>query len=195
MYFLYKNQECTEASNPADTNTTGTCSNPPLQPLPTPPFTDDDKPTNGLAAPHSPGAADAAASTTRFGIVARNRRASRPDQPLTATHNGTRRGTGAARKLLFRRVRFNRVHAKLTYEGYPFNITEFGLVLDARVYNDVEGGWRVLLNRCGREGGRAGAEWWCGCECLSHWSFIMVLRFSSIYKKNIECDPLPVRPA
>eukprot|EP00798_Chlamydomonas_sp_ICE-L_P007149 gene7149-256_t len=36
--------------------------------------------------------------------------------------------------MLFRHVRINRMHARITYQGSPFSITDFGLVLDASVY-------------------------------------------------------------
>eukprot|EP00878_Enallax_costatus_P023923 GHUV01025489.1.p1 GENE.GHUV01025489.1~~GHUV01025489.1.p1 ORF type:complete len:403 (+),score=144.92 GHUV01025489.1:2173-3381(+) len=51
------------------------------------------------------------------------------------------------RSILFKHVRFNRMHAKLTYEGPPLSISGFGLVLDNRVYRNIDGGWRSVLNR------------------------------------------------
>jgi hypothetical protein len=52
------------------------------------------------------------------------------------------------RSTRFEHVRFNRMHAKVTYKGPPVSINEFGLVLDNRVYRNVEGGWRTVFNRC-----------------------------------------------
>ena len=51
------------------------------------------------------------------------------------------------RRLRFRHVRVNRMHARITYAGPPISITDFGLVLDNRVYRNLEGGWVTLLNR------------------------------------------------
>lgn len=61
-------------------------------------------------------------------------------------------GSGAAarkrrRKLRFRHVRFNRISARLTYEGYPITITDFGLMVDASVYHNIDGSWRSILNK------------------------------------------------
>lgn len=79
--------------------------------------------------------------------------------PLTPTGGGggasTPGATAAAaaavkkpvRSILFKHVRFNRMHAKLTYEGPPLSISGFGLVLDNRVYRNIDGGWRSVLNR------------------------------------------------
>ncbi|WIA10179.1 hypothetical protein OEZ85_010383 [Tetradesmus obliquus] len=47
----------------------------------------------------------------------------------------------------FKHVRFNRVNARLTYEGPPLSISGFGLVLDNRVYRNIDGGWTTVLNR------------------------------------------------
>ncbi len=67
------------------------------------------------------------------------------------------------RQLRFKHVRVNRMHARLTYEGYPLTIHDFGLVLDNRVYRNVEGGWKSVLNRWARA---TDADWvvsrqWC----------------------------------
>lgn len=53
------------------------------------------------------------------------------------------------RSIKFKHVRFNRMHARLTYEGPPLSINGFGLVLDNRVYRNIDGGWRTVLNRYG----------------------------------------------
>lgn len=47
----------------------------------------------------------------------------------------------------FRHVRFNRAHARITYAGAPLSIRDFCLVLDARVYQSLEGSWRTILNK------------------------------------------------
>lgn len=52
-----------------------------------------------------------------------------------------------AKRYKFKSVRFNRMHARLTYEGYPFSVTDFHLVLDACVYRNVEGSWRTIFYR------------------------------------------------
>jgi hypothetical protein len=44
-------------------------------------------------------------------------------------------------------VRFNRAHARLTYESPAFSVRGFGLVLDNRVYRNIDGGWKTVLNR------------------------------------------------
>jgi hypothetical protein len=54
------------------------------------------------------------------------------------------------RSIKFKHVRFNRMHARLTYEGPALSIRNFGLVLDNRVYRNIDGGWKTVLNRCGR---------------------------------------------
>jgi hypothetical protein len=51
------------------------------------------------------------------------------------------------RSIKFKHVRFNRVNARLTYEGPPLSISGFGLVLDNRVYRNIDGGWKTVLNR------------------------------------------------
>lgn len=51
------------------------------------------------------------------------------------------------RSIMFKHVRFNRMHARLTYEGPPLSINGFGLVLDNRVYRNIDGGWTTVLNR------------------------------------------------
>jgi hypothetical protein len=51
------------------------------------------------------------------------------------------------RSIKFQHVRFNRVTARLTYEGPPLSISGFGLVLDNRVYRNIDGGWKTVLNR------------------------------------------------
>jgi hypothetical protein len=53
------------------------------------------------------------------------------------------------RSIKFKHVRFNRVNARLTYEGPPLSISGFGLVLDNRVYRNIDGGWKTVLNRWG----------------------------------------------
>lgn len=55
-----------------------------------------------------------------------------------------------ARGLRFKHVRVNRLCARVTFEGPPITINDFGLVLDNRVYRNLEGGWRTVLNRWGR---------------------------------------------
>lgn len=54
---------------------------------------------------------------------------------------------GPARLIRFKHVRVNRMHARVTYDGQPISINDFGLVLDNRVYRNLEGGWRTVLNR------------------------------------------------
>lgn len=51
------------------------------------------------------------------------------------------------RSIKFKHVRFNRAHARLTYESSAFNVRGFGLVLDNRVYRNIDGGWKDVLNR------------------------------------------------
>jgi hypothetical protein len=58
------------------------------------------------------------------------------------------RSRGPVRAIKFKHVRFNRMHARLTYESPALSIRSFGLVLDNRVYRNVEGGWTSVLNRC-----------------------------------------------
>lgn len=70
---------------------------------------------------------------------------------------GSVRGSGGAapppppakrrRAVKFKHVRINRMHARVNYEGYPVSITDFGLVLDTRVYTKMAGSWKTLLNR------------------------------------------------
>lgn len=83
--------------------------------------------------------------------------------PLTPGGNAAAAGGGAAggtagsnavasravpvRSIKFKHVRFNRVNARLTYEGPPLSISGFGLVLDNRVYRNIDGGWTTVLNR------------------------------------------------
>ena len=47
----------------------------------------------------------------------------------------------------FRHVRINAMHARLTYEGYPITVTDFGLVLDPCVYRGMEGSWKTIFNK------------------------------------------------
>lgn len=51
------------------------------------------------------------------------------------------------RSIKFKHVRFNRMHARLTYESPALSIRNFGLVLDNRVYRNIDGGWKTVLNR------------------------------------------------
>ena len=54
----------------------------------------------------------------------------------------------ASRKVIqFRHVRINAMHARLTYEGYPITVTDFGLVLDPCVYRGMEGSWKTIFNK------------------------------------------------
>ncbi|GIL56314.1 hypothetical protein Vafri_11691 [Volvox africanus] len=67
-----------------------------------------------------------------------------------ATWQGTgSRGRGRApRRLRFRHVRFNRMAARLTYTGPRLSIGSgggWGLVIDARVYRNIVGGWKDIL--------------------------------------------------
>ncbi|GIL87249.1 hypothetical protein Vretifemale_15344, partial [Volvox reticuliferus] len=67
-----------------------------------------------------------------------------------ATWQGTGgRGRGRApRQLRFRHVRFNRMAARLTYTGPRLSIgggAGWGLVIDARVYRNIVGGWKDIL--------------------------------------------------
>jgi hypothetical protein len=43
-------------------------------------------------------------------------------------------------------VRFNRMHARLTWKG-PMPINDFVLVLDGRLYKSVVGGWRDVFTK------------------------------------------------
>lgn len=54
------------------------------------------------------------------------------------------------RRVKFKHVRINRMHARVNYEGYPVSISDFGLVLDTQVYTRMQGSWKHLLNRCVR---------------------------------------------
>lgn len=54
------------------------------------------------------------------------------------------------RALRFKHVRVNRLCARVTFEGPPITVNDFGLVLDNRVYRNLEGGWKTVLNRWGR---------------------------------------------
>lgn len=47
----------------------------------------------------------------------------------------------------FRHVRFNKVYARLTWEGPPFRITDFRLVINPSVYHNLDGTWKTILNR------------------------------------------------
>lgn len=76
-----------------------------------------------------------------------------PPHTEAAATPTTARGAGAGsvlpvRRILFKHVRVNRFFSRLTYEGPPVSINNFGLVLDSRVYRDLKGGWRTVLNRC-----------------------------------------------
>ncbi|KAL0030048.1 hypothetical protein WJX79_003167 [Trebouxia sp. C0005] len=51
------------------------------------------------------------------------------------------------KKLLFVHFAINRVHCRVTYKGAPFNIKDFKVLLDAQVYEDLEGRWVDLFNR------------------------------------------------
>jgi hypothetical protein len=62
------------------------------------------------------------------------------------------------RSIKFKHVRFNRMHARLTYEGPALSIRNFGLVLDNRVYRNIDGGWKTVLNRCVETGRVGGGE-------------------------------------
>ncbi|KAK9806263.1 hypothetical protein WJX72_007766 [[Myrmecia] bisecta] len=67
----------------------------------------------------------------------------------TAASRRVKRKAGPApqRKLLFVHVRLNRVHCRVTYKGYPLSFTDFKVLLDNRVYENLEGRWRDLFNR------------------------------------------------
>lgn len=73
------------------------------------------------------------------------------------------------RSIKFKHVRFNRMHARLTYEGPALSIRNFGLVLDNRVYRNIDGGWKTVLNRCCQSASiRAGL-----CTGLQLWSCLL----------------------
>jgi len=51
------------------------------------------------------------------------------------------------RRVLFERVRLNRVHVRVSYEGAPVSFSDLRLVLDGRTYERVDGGWAALAAR------------------------------------------------
>eukprot|EP00884_Botryococcus_braunii_P017348 jgi/Botrbrau1/4297/Bobra.0390s0036.1 len=51
------------------------------------------------------------------------------------------------RRVLFKHVRLNRVHCRVTYQGYPFNINDLKILLDKRVYEYMDCRWMDLFNR------------------------------------------------
>lgn len=63
------------------------------------------------------------------------------------TGGGSRSRVLPVRSIKFKHVRFNRMHARLTYESPALSIRNFGLVLDNRVYRNIDGGWKTVLNR------------------------------------------------
>jgi hypothetical protein len=69
-----------------------------------------------------------------------------PDAPGARSASSKSTNT---RKIRFRHVRINRMHARVTYSGPPITVKEFGLVLDTRVYRSMEGSWKTVLNRWG----------------------------------------------
>lgn len=52
-----------------------------------------------------------------------------------------------SRKNRFVYVRFNRVYARVSYQGYPLSFTDMKVVLDARVYQALDGSLRELFLR------------------------------------------------
>lgn len=72
-----------------------------------------------------------------------------------------------ARSIKFKHVRFNRMHARLTYEGPALSIRNFGLVLDNRVYRNIDGGWKTVLNRSGSASSLPAGELACALGCSS----------------------------
>ncbi|KAL0047867.1 hypothetical protein WJX82_001975 [Trebouxia sp. C0006] len=77
--------------------------------------------------------------------------------PLSGSGSGAARPPSAKKasqkavikqkKLLFVHFAINRVHCRVTYKGAPFNIKDFKVLLDAQVYEDLEGRWVDLFNR------------------------------------------------
>lgn len=67
--------------------------------------------------------------------------------PSGAAAASNRNRPPPVRGIKFKHVRFNRMHARLTYESPALSIRNFGLVLDNRVYRNIDGGWRTVLNR------------------------------------------------
>lgn len=61
---------------------------------------------------------------------------------------GKRAGAPQRRSIRFKHVRFNRVVVRVTWEGPPLSINNFGLVLDKKVYRNIAGGWKDVLNKC-----------------------------------------------
>lgn len=49
------------------------------------------------------------------------------------------------RVIRFTYVRFNRVYARVSYQGYPLSFTDMKVVLDARVYQALDGSMRELF--------------------------------------------------
>ena len=85
-------------------------------------------------------------SAAGAGPAAVSQGASTPSgQPAAVT---SRNRPPPVRSIKFKHVRFNRVHARLTYESPALSIRNFGLDLDNRVYRNIDGGWRSVLNRC-----------------------------------------------
>ena len=48
-------------------------------------------------------------------------------------------GSKMTKTMRFRHVRFNKMYARLTWEGPPINITDWGIVLDPSVYHNIDG--------------------------------------------------------
>jgi hypothetical protein len=84
------------------------------------------------------------------GAAAGQARATPSRQAAAAGPAGAGAGRSQAppvRSIKFKHVRFNRAHARLTYESPAFSVRGFGLVLDNRVYRNIDGGWKTVLNR------------------------------------------------
>ena len=54
-------------------------------------------------------------------------------------------GSKMTKTMRFRHVRFNKMYARLTWEGPPINITDWGIVLDPSVYHNIDGVRRQSL--------------------------------------------------
>eukprot|EP00775_Hariotina_reticulata_P010874 gene10874-11028_t len=96
---------------------------------------------------HAAAAASSAAPGSSPGTGTLHTSAGSSLLPLSSPAAIKERRQGPVRSIRFKHVRFNRVVVRVTWEGPPLSINNFGLVLDKKVYRNIAGGWKDVLNK------------------------------------------------
>ncbi|GAX73762.1 hypothetical protein CEUSTIGMA_g1213.t1 [Chlamydomonas eustigma] len=67
---------------------------------------------------------------------------------IQAAAQRSQAGASSSKMLMrFHHIRFNKMYARLTWEGPPISISDWGIVLDPCVYRNVDGVWNTILNK------------------------------------------------